>query len=329
MGNLTKSQHTGAKQWDENRQQGRGIFAAPPSTLAIADRPSSATAASDKMQMIRDEQRAAEKPVVYGCQTREEWLPGWLGVEVVAALAELHALWGDEPRFTVVRVFPRNISTGSFGEIWAAQLAASIEAKTPDKIADTNPVKNRPISDIPSQIEAVSADKNPVKPHAVQVEEKIAGTIKARGTERLDELVEAVIDGLGHRERANKYGVLPLFDDYWLRWGRETIHLEHVKLINGVIVSEIVGDDKTINTTTRGYIHDFMVKVHNAPAISAAERSARLSLKNLTESAEALEAVKPAPAAAKPYIPPTAKSPRPGYPAWLVREYAGTALETL
>lgn len=250
---------------------------------------------------------AATKPVVYGCITREEWLPPWMGEEAYKALYELEALLGDAPTTSRSRE-----AAMYFREQQAHALIARIKSKRLLNTLDTNQDKIQPVPEIPSPIEAKTADKPrdvqsviaataaalstprpEAKPHAVEVEEKITATKKARGTSNIDELIDDINDGLANFEkRQDDKERVQLIDGCYLKRNGIWTNLKHPKMLQSVVVrTELMGGEEPMVTVKRGEIHDWLIKVHNAPKLVS---SSLQSLYNLTESAQGKTA-KPAP----------------------------------
>lgn len=259
---------------------------------------------------------------VYGCQTREEWLPGWMGIDAYEALYELEALWGDEPQHSVIRVFSRNICTGSFGEIWAAQLAASIEAQPVDykpavKLPEYRNLQRLQVihdetGELPQSTNTFKAGKmvitvddskpglivgpvaTPAKTNAAEVEDKIAKTIKARGVQNIDELISDIKDDLENFEaRQDEKGRVQLIDNCYLKKNGIWINLLNPKLMSCVVIrTELMHGEGPLVTIKRSEIHDWLVKVHNASSITPGERAVRDTLKRLTEGGLAMDAIR-------------------------------------
>lgn len=281
MGNLTKSQHTGAKQWDENRNQGRGIFAAPPS--AVADRPNSATAGSDKMAMIRDEQKAIDQAVaaeeakrkaaqeaavpVYGCKTRDEWLCEWLGHEVAVALDELWSLLGDAPQPAEYRY-----------DYYGHGVLENLQKKRAPK---------------PQSLQS---------PSEVLVDAAIAKQKAAKGTSRLDELKDGIRDGVpNYDERKDEQGRVQLFDDIYLWRTTVAIVVKHPDNANSVVVAVPGRDGKPeLCKDITDELATFLMRIRDGQ-----KKVQHKALASVNE----VEA-KPAPVAAKPYTPPPARPSR-------------------
>ena len=115
--------------------------------------------------------------------------------------------------------------------------------------------------------------------HETEVMRSIAVTKRAKGTARLDELLEAVIAAVTFPHAPNEIGALELFDGYTLVRKGAWLYVKHPKLPDGIVIAfkDMTGWDVIDRRTLRGDLERFMVRVHNAPALPAAPRPAARS----------------------------------------------------
>jgi hypothetical protein len=131
-------------------------------------------------------------------------------------------------------------------------------------IDDSQPMRHTDLSEAP----AVEVKGQ----HETETEAAIMAARRAKGTTRCGELADDVIDAATNFDRdVDEDGNVPLIDDYRMTRDGAWMYVRHPKLLDGIPVAfkmETGQWDIIDRKTLRGDLEQFMVRVHNAPAVS-------------------------------------------------------------